>query len=101
MESPHLENEFWKAYKDKGLQVVSINGGENAEKVKKYAEKHKLSYPLLLDPNEAVYTNLIGRGFPVNIVVDQQGIVRYVADGFDSNAVQSVIRGLLQEQAKS
>jgi len=23
VESPHLENEFWKAYKDKGLQVVS------------------------------------------------------------------------------
>lgn len=79
--------------------MVAIDEAEDAEKVKKYREKHGITYPILMDPQEAVYPRLAGRASPWNIIVDRQGVVRYSAAGFSQDAMKSVVDGLLQAPA--
>ena len=96
-----METDFWQPYKGKGLVVVALNEAENTDTVKKYRDKHKLSYPILLDPNQDVFPQLMGQASPWNIIVDQNGIVKYSAPGFNPDVIKSMVTQLLSSPAKS
>lgn len=81
--------------------MAAVDEGEDEAKVRKYVEKHGLTYPVLLDPGQAVSPKLMGGGRPWNVIVDQQGIVRYSAAGFNAQMMKSVVEGLLNGRAKS
>lgn len=81
--------------------MVAIDLAESAGLVKKYRDKHNITYPILLDPDQSIFSKIMGRATPWNIVVDQKGIIRYSVGGFSPGAIKSVVDGLLQGQAKS
>lgn len=47
-EAPHLES-LWKAYADKGVQVLVVDVGESKKKVRKWAAANRITFPVLLD----------------------------------------------------
>ena len=82
------------------MQVVAIDEGEDPELVKKFRDKHGVSYPVLLDPDHSVFPKLAGKASPWNIIVDGQGVVRYSAPGFSPGLLKSKLNETLQVQAK-
>ena len=73
-----LNDEFVKA----GAQILVILGN-NLERTRKYAETLKSPFPVLSDPQREVYhrfelQKFIGIQRTASIIVDQNGVVRYM-----------------------
>ena len=73
-----LNNEFVQA----GAQILVILG-DSLERARKYAEAFKLPFPVLSDPERAVYHRFELRKFvgiqrTASIIVDQKGVIRYI-----------------------
>ena len=73
-----LNNEFDQA----GAQILVILG-DSLERARKYAETFKLPFPVLSDPQREVYhrfelRKFIGIQRTASIIVDQNGVIRYI-----------------------
>jgi hypothetical protein len=103
-----MEVNFWQKYADDGLRVIAIDS--NALDV--------ANVPLLTEyvnwlgpPTFPVATEASGQGsytmfsgeyegsnpFPVDIIIDKQGAVRYIAREYDPAAMDAIIQELLAE----
>jgi peroxiredoxin len=63
-------------YADSGLSVLSINIGESIEKVKSYKQSGNYTLNFLLDKEGITYTYYCVPGFPAEILIDKQGILK-------------------------
>lgn len=66
-----------------GVQVLVILG-DTLERARSYAEQLKAPFPILADPEREVYhrfelqKNFIGLQRTASIIVDQNGVIRYI-----------------------
>ena len=70
-------NDFYKKFKDKGLNVLSIDIQERKQKVSSFAEKYRIKYPVTLDTYANVARRYNVEGIPLNIIMDKSGVIRY------------------------
>ena len=73
-----MKNEFVKA----GAQILIILG-DTLERARGYAETLKAPFPVLADPDRAVYhryelDKIVGIQRTASIIIDQTGIIRYL-----------------------
>jgi peroxiredoxin len=74
-----MNDEFIKA----GAQILVILG-DTLERASKYAETLKTPFPILADPDRAVYQRyeldkiFIGIQRTASIIIDQNGMIRYL-----------------------
>ncbi len=72
-----MNDEFVKA----GAQIL-INLGDTLDRARMYAETFKTPFPVLADPERAVYhrfeleKNFIGIQLTASVIVDQNGVIR-------------------------
>jgi peroxiredoxin len=112
VELPELEDRFWGKYRDAGLVVAGLNpggrgglrGGESTDDlggVQAFTEKMGVTFPIGLEETSnypAFAENFRGANpFPVDIIVDRDGVIRYIAREYDPNAMSRVIEELLAE----
>ena len=72
-----LLKEYYDEYTDEGFEIVSIDIGESASKVKSFVKKREINYTVILD-EKAVVTKLYKViGIPLNIVLDKSGVIIY------------------------
>lgn len=97
-EMPHLENDIWRKYKDKGLVFVGIDLKEPVEKVTKFAAQMKITYPLTLDTSGRNFYSFAAEGAGVtrNILIDRDGKIIYLTRLYNKEEFE----GLKQEIAK-
>ncbi len=74
-EMPFIEDEIWKVYKDKGLVLLGVDRMEPPKTVKEFAEKMKISYPLILDEKSEIFQLFADAkaGVTRNVIVDKFG----------------------------
>ena len=86
---PDIEQRFWRKYRDKGLVVVGLNPGgrggirgaastDDIAGVQRFADNFRGSNP-----------------FPIDVIVDRDGTIAYVAREYDPEAMDAVIERLL------
>ena len=92
-EMPHLENEVWKTYKDKGLMLIGIDRDEPLDVVKKFQEKMGTTYPIALDPGAKHFSKFahFNSGVTRNIVIDKNGKIAFLTRLFDKKEFQAMI----------
>jgi len=73
-EIPRLKDIFAK-YGPQGVAVVNIDIQESPDKVKRFADKHKLPYPVLIDETAEVARNYGVSGVPNFTLLDKNGVV--------------------------
>jgi peroxiredoxin len=92
-----LNDEFVKA----GVQVLIILG-DTLERAGRYAESLKIPFPVLADPERVVYhrfelqKNFIGIQRTASIVVDQNGVIRYIKRAVSPNTWLQESKELVQ-----
>jgi peroxiredoxin len=75
---PRLE-ELSHEYASKGVQVVGINSNrqDTLQKIAHYEQMHKITFPILKDPDHRVADLFGADRTPVAFILDEHGIVRY------------------------
>ena len=89
-------------YRSDGVVVASIEVEGNAGAARSFAAKHGLTFPMLLDHQNAYGTLrghglLASRAIPANVILDRRGVVRYSSSGFNPGAMHRMIDRLLRE----
>ena len=102
-EMPHIESEIWQKHKsNKNFALYGIDMDEPADKVKKFAEDMKITYPLALDPGAEIFYTFAAKGAGVtrNIILDKNGKIAYLTRLYkedEFNEMKEVIELLLKE----
>lgn len=73
-EIPHLK-ELYSEYKDKELEILSIDILESREKVSDFAQEHNLPYRVLLDRDGKVAKLYRVLGVPTKILINKDGMI--------------------------
>ncbi|VAW43389.1 hypothetical protein MNBD_CHLOROFLEXI01-5334 [hydrothermal vent metagenome] len=77
---------------------IGINQGEDSQTITEFGNEFGVTYPLLVDQDNAVNRLYEVRSLPTTLFIDQNGIVREVVIGIISEAVlQDRIGSLLAE----
>ena len=100
-----MEQRFWRVYESQGLMVIGIDPDRDdytrISEVENFCNTLGVTYPVGVE--ETSNYNLFRENFdgtnpyPVDIIVDKQGIIRYVAREYDPAAMEAVIQTLLAE----
>lgn len=78
-EMPDL-NKLYKEFKGKGFVVLAISD-EKPETVRSFLAKHKVKYPILIDPGDKVHKLFAVDGIPKSYLYDRDG--KLVAEAMD------------------
>ncbi len=74
-EAPALE-QVWKRYRGRGLVVLGVDSGDSRGDAQRFLSAHGITYPIVVDPNEALAANGYGiPGYPATFVIDRAGRV--------------------------
>jgi hypothetical protein len=105
-----MEERLWRKYRDKGLIVVGVNPGgrggiqgddatDDIGGVQRFVEKLGVTFPVGLEQTanyRPFVENFRGANpFPVDVIVDRDGTIVYVAREYDPAAMEAVIAKLL------
>lgn len=102
-EMPHIENKIWQKHKNnKNFALYGIDMDEPLEKVKKFAEDMKITYPLALDPGAEIFYTFAAKGAGVtrNVIIDKNGKIVYLTRLYKEDEfkeMKEVIELLLKE----
>lgn len=104
MEQSKLEP-MYQELKGKGFEILAISADDarSSSKVKPDVMKSGLTFKVLLDPQTSVVSQYNpSKTLPYNVLIDRQGKVRYVHQGYnpgDEVALRAEIEALLAEPA--
>jgi cytochrome c biogenesis protein CcmG/thiol:disulfide interchange protein DsbE len=79
--TPHIQS-LHDQFKDKGLTVLGIDTNEPAETARKYFVEQKHTFANLLGSGSDVIKNYGANGIPLVVLIDKDGVVRYVHRGW-------------------
>jgi thiol-disulfide isomerase/thioredoxin len=79
--TPHIQA-LHDRYKDKSLMVLGIDTNEPAETARKYFVDQKYTFANLLGSGSDVIKNYGANGIPLVVLIDKDGVVRYVHRGW-------------------
>ena len=80
-EMPFIERDIWQKQKNnKQFMLIGIDLDEPVEKVKKFQEDIKITYPLALDPGGDIFGLIAEKkaGVTRNIILDKTGKIVYL-----------------------
>ena len=74
-EAPALEK-LWQDYRGKDVVVLGVDSNDAAGDARRFVTAHRITYPVVSDPNGLVAANRYGiAGLPVTYVIDPRGHV--------------------------
>ena len=101
-EMPHIEKDIVQDLNCDELVVIGVDMDEPAEKVIKFAEDMKISYPLALDPGAEIFELFADKnsGVTRNVIINKKGNVAHLTRLFNMeefNTMVEKIKILLKE----
>ncbi|MEW8292435.1 MAG: TlpA disulfide reductase family protein [Candidatus Thiodiazotropha endolucinida] len=74
-------NRAWTALRPRGIAMLAINLGDDAEAVKEFLYDFPIDFPVLLDHRGRISQRWQVRGLPTTLVLNQRGEIVYRAVG--------------------
>ena len=93
-----MEFTVWQSYDSSEVQMLGIHVGENEDIANAFVQSFGMTYPILKEVNGAVYNtySIIGISpFPLDAIIDQNGVLRYLNSEYDPQFMLRIINGLL------
>lgn len=94
-EMPHIESEIWLKHKgNSNFRLYGIDLDEPVEKVKKFADDMKITYPLALDPGGKIFYTFAAQGAGVtrNVIIDKTGKIVYMTRLYKEDEFKEMIK---------
>jgi thiol-disulfide isomerase/thioredoxin len=86
--------EMHRELRSKGLEIVGINFGDDRRDVARFVTDNEIRYPIVFEDSLMRLYNI--RAFPTNIVIDREGTVRYISEGY-GRAATADLRAAIEE----
>jgi cytochrome c biogenesis protein CcmG, thiol:disulfide interchange protein DsbE len=87
----------YRRHRQRGLEVLALNAGQDRETVLAFMAKINASYPALLDENAAIAKHYGVVGLPTTYMIDRSGVVRAKILGeADETTFERHVRALLE-----
>ena len=77
-----LLDELYGRYQRAGLTLLSVNLDDDKERAIEMAKTLAVSYPVLLDDRKEVSRSYQVGSMPSTVLIDREGVIRYVSEGF-------------------
>lgn len=77
-----LLDEIYARYRRAGMVLFSVNIDEQRDPAVEMAQTLKVSYPVLFDEHKSVSRSYQVGTMPVTVLIDREGVVRYVSEGY-------------------
>ena len=92
-EMPHIEKDIVQDLKCDELVVIGVDMDEPAEKVIKFAEDMKISYPLALDPGAEIFELFADKnsGVTRNVIIDKKGNIAHLTRLFNIEEFNTMV----------
>jgi peroxiredoxin len=86
-------------FKDRGLEILSVNQGEPADQVRQFIDRKKYSFHVVLDADGSVSAKYGVRAIPTLVLVDKSGVIQWLQVGYDNDEtrLQQAIERLIKE----
>jgi peroxiredoxin len=81
-------------FKDRGLEILSVNQGEPFDQVHDFIQRKKYSFHVVLDSDGTVGGRYGVRAIPTLVAIDKKGDVRWMHVGYSEN--EEELRKLLE-----
>lgn len=99
-EMPVLER-LYQTYRARGLTVVGVSQDRTIGNVQSFLRTHRVSFPIVHDQAHQVAGRYRPPRMPSSYIIDRQGVVRHVHEGFraeDAELMDRQIRALLAQR---
>lgn len=100
---PDIESTFFQPYRDQGLYAVALDSDDgdalDIGGLSEYVSWLGPTYPVGIetiptyDELEGVHDG--GNPYPVDVIIDENGIIQYIAREYDAEAMLEVVTELL------
>ncbi|HYD50751.1 MAG TPA: TlpA disulfide reductase family protein [Terriglobales bacterium] len=97
IELPELETLYHKR-RNEGLALLAINEDDNETHVSEFLQDHAMPFPVLFDAEHDAAAAYRVRAFPTTVLIDRQGKIVQIFDGFSAGLEQHV-EALLKERS--
>jgi hypothetical protein len=80
------------------VKVIGINPSEDLSTIQNFATMFGLTYPVLQDPGGFIYNQYRIPSispYPLDVIIDQGGIIRYIHTEYDPQYMLEIINNLL------
>lgn len=77
-----LLDELYAKYQRAGFTLLGVNIDASAAQASEMARALKVTYPILIDERQEVGRLYQAGTMPLSVLIDRQGVVRYVSEGF-------------------
>jgi peroxiredoxin len=87
-------------YEDTGFAVLGVNVEGEAEPAQEVVDKTNVTFPVLIDAEQKVSEMYSLEAMPSTVVVDRDGVVRYIHRGYkpgDEAKYIEVVKALIRE----
>jgi thiol-disulfide isomerase/thioredoxin len=71
-EMPSMET-FYQRFKDQGLEILAVNGGEDTATVQDFLQNNRYSFPVLMDTRNEVNGIYEIKAIPTTFILDREG----------------------------
>ncbi len=100
-EMKHLEKMYNK-YSDMGFTILGINqdSPRSVAKVKSYISSHKITFPIVTDPNQEIFQIFNGQSIPLTVLFNKSGEIVYRHTGYlpgDEKKIEAELNKLLSK----
>ncbi len=101
-EMPYIEKDIWQVLKNDDFVLIGVDRDEPADKVIKFAEDMKITYPLALDPGAEIFGLFADKnsGVTRNVIIDKEGNIAHLTRLFtmeEFNLMVKKIKVLLKD----
>lgn len=87
-EMPYINNQYHQ-YKDKGVQVLTVDIQESELAVNQFAERLKLDFPIMIDTDKEVMSTYGIDPLPATFLIDKNGeVVEYYTGALTEEKVR-------------
>ncbi len=86
--------------KAQGFEVIAVNLDDDLEKGQKFLINHPVNYPVVRVADGTITTDTISDlyqiyGLPTSYIIDKQGVLRYVHQGFKEQDIKKIRHQIL------
>jgi peroxiredoxin len=92
-----LEKDVWQKFKDKKFAMLAIGRGHENKALSEFAKQRQLTFPLVADPKQKIYTLFATMHVPRSYVIDAEGKIVFQSVGYQANDFADMISAIEQE----